>query len=193
MILRLTLILSLVFVSTSSFAGDMQAAFAALQDSRVNYEPDGAICEQLAVLKARTSYAREDYDIINGIEYDIGAQTLGELDLVVLEKQSRKVVLIEEVKCWKSFGGGLDKAKAQKDRFLWNLNKFDYKIHFSPNGNEPITYKNFQNVFPFITVSQAGGVKYGFDQELDFSLSEAKKLRSMLLKCQEYGPCPKPE
>jgi len=193
MILRLTLILSLVFVSASSFAGDMQAAFAALQNSKVNYEPDGAICEQLAILKTRLAYPESAYDIANGIEYDIGGNTLGELDVVVLEKQTQQVVLVKEVKCWKSFQGGLDKAKSQKLRLLWNLSKFPSKIKFTTYSDLRLTPESFPNNFPFTFVSQAGGAKYGFDEELDFTLNEVKQLRSQLLKCQEYGPCPKAE
>ncbi|MDG0817458.1 hypothetical protein [Bdellovibrio svalbardensis] len=193
MILRFTLILSLVFVSASSFAGDLQAAFAALQNSKVNYEPDGAVCEQLAILKARVTYPESAYDITGGIEYDIGGETLGELDLVILEKQTRKVVLVEEVKCWKNYGSGLDKAKVQRDRFMWNLTKFTSKIRFTSYTDEQFTAENFQNAFPFIFVSHAGGVKHGFDQELDFNMSEVRELRTQLLKCQAFGPCPKPE
>ncbi len=193
MILRFTLILSLVFVSASAFAGDLEAAFTALQDSKVNYEPDGAICEQLAILKARAAYPESTYDIMNGIEYDTGGETVGELDLVILEKQTHKVVLLQEVKCWKSFQGGLDKARAQKQRFIWNLTKFTSKIKFTSYNQGPLRAEDFPNEFPFVFVSQAGGLKYGFDQELDFTLSEVKQLRSKLLKCQEYGPCAKPE
>ena len=193
MMIRFTLILSLCLLSAHAFAGDVQAAFEALKNTKVNYSPDGAVCEQLARLKVRETYPENAYDITGDIEYDLGALTIGELDVVVIEKSSQKVVLVEEVKCWKSFDGAKDKAVGQKTRFMWNLTKFPEKIRFTSYDGTKLTAANFSSSFPFIFVSQAGGVRHGFDQELDFTLQETEHLRMQLLKCQDLGPCPKPE
>lgn len=193
MIIRFIISLSLFFVSTASLAADLQAAFEALKNTKVNYNPDGAICEQLSILKVRQDYPETSYEITGGIEYDTGGATLGELDVVVLDKLSRKVVLIQEVKCWRDYDNGLVKAKSQRDRFMWNLTKHPDQIHFVSYNGESFSTANFSNSFPFVFISHLGGVRHGFDAELEFNLSDLKKLRMMLLKCQDSGACPKPE
>ena len=191
MMIRFTLLLSLLFVTSSSFAAlDLAGAFEALKTKAVNWDPDGAVCEQLTRVKARDQYPENAYDIIGDVEYDIGALTVGELDLLVIEKNSGKVILVEEVKCWKSFQGGIDKARSQKLRFEWHLSKYPQQIRFTSDEMK-ISAANFSSSFPFIFVSQAGGAKWGFDQELDLNLSDIKKLRMMLLKCQDSHQCPK--
>ncbi|WP_142695894.1 hypothetical protein [Bdellovibrio sp. NC01] len=193
MILRFTLFLTLVFVTHQSFAGDIQAAFQSLQNVGENWEPDGAVCEQLARLKIRAAYPENQYTITGDIEYDTGALTIGELDVIVIEKSSNRVILVQEVKCWKNFAGGLEKAQSQKLRFLWHLGKTPQAMRFTSYDGTKLTAANFASSFPFVFVSQAGGVAKGFDEELDLNLSEIKQLRMQLLKCQDQGHCKKPD
>ncbi|WP_415064021.1 hypothetical protein [Bdellovibrio sp.] len=186
-------ILSVLF-SAVCFAGDIEPVFEALKSSAVNYEPDGAVCEQVARLRLQEDYPDKDFLLATGIEYSTGGQTLGELDLVVINRTTQKVVLVMEVKCWKNYGQALDKAKAQRDRFTWNLTKYPHQIRFTTYSDLHLRPEQFEgNATVFRSLSHAGGIRHGFDMELGFTLSELRDLRMKLLKCQAWGGCPRPE
>lgn len=169
----------------------LQELYNVLSKVPVNYKPDGIVCEQVVALQTREAFPADHYDITTGVEYEIGDGTLGELDLVVLNKETRKVELVGEVKCWHDFGAALDKASVQRDRFLWNLTQFPQKIVFKAHDARfNFTEANFHGLTQFIFISQMGGVKKGFNEEIPYNLGEMELLREKLVHCQNSGQCP---
>lgn len=191
------LILISLFASTS-FAKQLaplnpklQPLFDVLKTVPVNYKPEGAVCEQVARLQAFAAFPADRFAITTGVKYDTGAETLGELDLIIVEKATQHVQLVGEVKCWKDFGSAMDKGKYQRDRFMWNLTQFPDKIHFESEDPEfQFTEAHFHGLSKFIFISQVGGVRKGFDQEIPYTLSEMAELREHLVRCQKKGECP---
>ncbi|WP_295906193.1 hypothetical protein [uncultured Bdellovibrio sp.] len=179
----------LVLFSLTTFAADIEPYFEALKQSGANFEPDGAICEQVARLALATQYPDKDFSLASGIEYDAGGMTLGELDVLVINRATQKVVLVTEVKCWKNLKQALDKVVSQRQRFIWNLTKFPQKMHFVSYSELDLKAEQFDAATEYRSISQLGGVKYGFDMELDLTLSEFRALRMKLLKCQAWGEC----
>lgn len=179
--------------SSFVWAGDIDAAFESIKNSGANFEPDGAVCEQLERVRLKALYPENQYVITGGIEYSLGGNTVGELDAVILDRNTNKVVLMEEVKCWKDLENALVKATGQRDRFLWNLAKSPRSIIFKSYDGRTYSVDQFQGEIPFKFVSQAGGISKGFDVELDLNLREMGQLRMMVLKCQQNGQCAKPE
>lgn len=165
--------------------------FELIKNAGVNYKPDGTVCEQVASLQAAETFPPDRYAITTGVVYEIGDGALGELDLVVVNRQTKAVELVAEVKCWHDFSAAMDKASAQRDRFLWNLSQFPEKILFNARSREhQFAETHFRELKQFIFISQAGGVKKGFDQEIPFTLSELKALQENLVRCQNSGKCP---
>lgn len=76
----------------------------------------GEACEQLAEMKVRKEFPASRYNIFRNIIYS-QERTLGELDLVVTEKESDIVVLVAEVKCRKKVSRAASLAKKQLKRF----------------------------------------------------------------------------
>ncbi|MFM6928367.1 MAG: hypothetical protein ACKOX6_07875 [Bdellovibrio sp.] len=185
-------IVSFLF-SSFVWAGDIQAAFDSIKDSGANLEPDGAVCEQLEKVRLKALYPEDKYIVTGGLEYSLGGDTVGELDSVVLDRNTNKVVLLEEVKCWKDFSNALVKATGQRDRFLWNLAKSPRSVIFKSYDGRTYSVDQFQGDIPFKFISQAGGVSKGFDVELELNLRELGQLRMMVLKCQQNRQCAKPE
>ncbi|KYG60385.1 hypothetical protein AZI85_13005 [Bdellovibrio bacteriovorus] len=191
--MRSFLIIASVLFSISSFAADIEPYFESLKQTGVNYEPDGAICEQVAKLRYRGEYPDAQFLITTGVEYSTGDRTLGELDIVVIDRGTQKVILVSEVKCWKNFQQALDKAKSQRLRFQWNLEKHPQQMRFDSYEGLPFSVSQFDGSTQYRSLSQAGGVNKGFDAELELTLSELKQLRMKLLKCQAWGECRRPE
>lgn len=187
------LLVSFLFVCSFSFAADIEPYFEALKNSGANFEPDGTVCEQVARVEIEKEFGAS-YDVTTGIEYSLGDDTLGELDVVVFEKGTHKVVLVAEVKCWRNLQQAMDKLKAQRDRFIWNLTQHADRIQFQPH-DEALSFRveDFQGDFKFRAISQFGGLKKGFDQEIQMTLKDAEHLRSRLLKCQAWGECLRPQ
>lgn len=181
----------ILFSSVSFAGGDIESYFEALRASGANFEPDGTVCEEIARLEVAKEFG-EAYEITTGVEYSLGKDTLGELDVVVFDKTNHKVVLIAEVKCWKNLQQAMDKLKAQRDRFTWNLTQHAAHIQFQADEGLKFEVEDFQGTFEFRSISQFGGLKKGFDQEIELTLSDVRELRSKLLKCQAWGECLRP-
>lgn len=169
----------------------LQPLFEAIKNAGVNYKPDGTVCEQIVVLQTQQSFPADRYAITTGVEYEIGDGTLGELDLVVVNRETQRVELVGEVKCWHDFGAAMDKAKYQRDRFLWHLTQFPEKITFiAHDPTFKFTEASFHGLNQFIFISQVGGVKKGFDQEIPYNLEEMRELQEALVRCQNSRACP---
>ncbi|KHD87757.1 MAG: hypothetical protein OM95_12130 [Bdellovibrio sp. ArHS] len=191
--MRSILFLVLFLFVINSGAAELEPYFELLKQSGVNYEPDGAICEQVAKLRYRAEYPEAQFLITTGVEYSTGGQTLGELDILVIDRATEKVVLVSEVKCWKNVEQALDKAKSQRQRFLWNLEKHPRQMQFAPSEDLQLKVSQFDAATAYRSLSQMGGLEKGFDAELELSLSELKQLRMQLLKCQAWGECQRPQ
>ncbi|ASD64063.1 hypothetical protein [Bdellovibrio bacteriovorus] len=181
-----------LFSSVSFAGGDIEPYFEALKNSGANFEPDGTVCEEIARLEVTKEFG-DAYEVTTGVEYSLGKDTIGELDVVVFERATHKVVLVAEVKCWKNLQQAMDKLKAQRDRFTWNLTKHAAHIQFQPDEGLSFRVEDFQGPFKFRAISQCGGLKKGFDQEIQLTLTEVQQLRSKLLKCQAWGECLRPQ
>jgi len=162
--------------------------FEELSYEDTNFEPDGAVCERVAVREVDVLYPKENYTIINSIQYDDKKSTIGELDLVIFDKSTGLVEAVAEVKCWKSFEGGLKKAKEQRMRFQTYLNR---GITITDSNDKRYSKDVFKQIKCFFTISQAGGMNHGYDFELSLDLKELIELRNRLLNCKAEGRCPK--
>lgn len=185
----------LFIISTNSFAGfnaysekRIQDYFDILSYEKTNFEPDGAVCERVAEREFEKYYPKENYTIINSIHYNDKKTTIGELDLVIFDKQTDLVKAIAEVKCWTNFQSALKKAKDQRIRFQTYLN---HGIVISDNDGKRYSKDQFKSVEKYFTISQDGGVNQGFDFELSLTLKEFVELRNRLLICKSEGRCPK--
>jgi hypothetical protein len=182
-----------LLLSLQSYAG-LGEDFRDLKDSGVDYEVIGAVCEQVAKLRYQEEFASNKYEVITGIEYSDGSRTIGELDVVVFEKASQKVVRVSEVKCWKSTDGAIRKAREQRQRFQ-NFLRSGKPIYFNVLHSSSYRFKrdNFLSTREFTAVAQKGSKAAGFDVELPYELRDLMKLRQMLLECQQSHQCKRPE
>ena len=162
--------------------------FEVLSFDKVDFTPEGAVCERVALREVDSLYPRENYDVVNSISYNDKGTTIGELDLVVFDKNTKKVEAIAEVKCWTSFKSALKKAKDQRIRFQTFLNR---GIVIFDKDDHKYSKDDFKQVKRFFTISQDGGVNQGFDFELSMSLNDLMKLRQKLLDCHLEGRCPR--
>lgn len=182
------LFIALLFVGSVSQARSLNELFDMLKDSGVDYEPAGAICEQVAMIELKVLYPESQYRLVNSIEYTKGSETIGELDIVAINLQTNQADMVGEVKCWTSFKGGLKKAGNQRQRFQTYLNK---KITIFDKTGKRYSKDQFKNVQKYMSISTKGAVEEGYDYELENSLDEMNELRKALLICQDQGRCPR--
>lgn len=179
----------LFVVAFNATAKDIQPMFEKLKDSAENYEIVGTVCEQVARLEMYETYPESKYYITTGIEYGDNSRTIGELDVVVIDKATEKVEVSAEVKCWKNLNGARKKAMDQRNRFIRTLQSS--KPIFMHNDKDGEFEKaQFSNVKRFISIAQNGSVKAGFEVELSYTLDELMNLRRQLMDCQHRGQCP---
>lgn len=182
--------LTLTSLSGKEFQNEklIQEYFEILSYEKTDFEPTGAVCERVAVREVEPQYPDQNYKIINGIQYDDKKATIGELDVVVFNCQTNKVEAVAEVKCWRSFGGALKKAKEQRMRFQTYLNR---NIVITDKERNRYSKDQFSNVQKYFSISQQGGEKQGFDFELSLDFKELMELRKRLLDCRSEGRCPR--
>ena len=181
-----------LFVSIQGFAG-LGEDFRDLKDSAVNYEVVGAVCEEVTRLRFQEEFPVTRFGVVTGVEYGDGNRTIGELDVVVFEKGSQKVVRVAEVKCWKNTEGAIAKARNQRQRFIRTI-RSGGNVHFrSLHNSVQFRKENFQNTADFMAVAQKGSTLSGFDRELSYELNELMKLRQMMIECQNKRQCAAPK
>lgn len=186
------IVLSLTLFVSSAFAS-WSEDFAELKDLPRSYEDYGAICEEVARLDMKKQYPAPQYTVEVGIAYADSDRTIGELDVIVMDNNIQKAILIAEVKCWKDVRGGLKKAHAQRSRFLNNL-RSNKKLFFQfTSNNKPVDAAVFDHVKDFISIAQKGSISAGFDQELQYTLDEMHEHRADMIRCQSKGECAKPK
>jgi hypothetical protein len=183
-------VLGTFVVLFSIFAhADLQQDYLELKDHGRSLQDTGTICEEVAVLEMQRQYGPQ-YTVLSGIEYGDQNRTIGELDLIVFDKNTNQAVLIGEVKCWKSMGGGLRKAHEQRQRFLQSLSSNKpLKFRLKDDPSIPFTKDQFTDAEEFISIAQKGSISSGYDMELEHSLNELMTLRDMIMKCQKSGSC----
>lgn len=190
-------VVALLLVSSSVFAKpnreDHSAIisnyFEELSYEKTDFEPTGAVCERVAVREMEAYYPKTQFTIINGVQYDEKNTTVGELDLVIFNKNTEIVEAVAEVKCWRSFGGGAKKAKEQRMRFLQHLDR--NIVIYDKDTKKRYSKNQFKQIQKYFSISQQGGIGQGFEYELSLDLKELMQLRSQLLDCKLSGRCPR--
>lgn len=180
--------LAVSFPALATWADD----FEELKNIPRSYEDSGSICEEIARLDVKKDFPAPQYEVINGIAYGDSTRVIGELDVVVLDRNLNKVVKIAEVKCWKDLRGGLRKAREQRSRFLANIASNKKLFFQSTSDKSTFQRSQFEYVQDFISIGQQGAVSSGYEQELNYSLRDLHKYRIEMLRCQDQGRCAKP-
>lgn len=182
----------LFFATSYVHAKDTSSLFDVLKQHPADYEIVGQVCEETARLQLYNEYPSSKYQIAVGIEYSVDKRTVGELDVVVVEKATKKIPLIAEVKCWKDVKGGLSKAMDQRSRFIRTLNSKNITIVFLAHEGGAYKSEQFKNA-KFVSIAQLGASQKGFDVDLEYTLEELMSVREQLLQCQNRGECKKPQ
>ena len=183
--------LSIVLFVTQVFAGWAED-FEILKNRSRDYEDAGSICEEIAKIQFEKKYDLNKYLVDVGIAYNDSQRTIGELDIVVFERNTNQVIHVAEVKCWKDAGGGLQKAKEQRQRFLNNIRSNKALTFRSTSTDQVYSQEQFKKVNQFSTIGQKGSLKNGYEEELEYDLRELHKMRVEMLRCQDSGVCVKP-
>ena len=189
--MRFFLFFSILAITVNLWAA-WEQDFEILKKRPRDYEPTGAICEEIARIQFEKKYDSNQYTIEVGIAYDDSVRTIGELDVVVFDKQADEVIHIAEVKCWKDAGGGLEKAKEQRQRFLANIRSNKNLTFRSTETDKVYSTQQFKSVRQFSTIGQKGSIAEGYQEELEYDLRELHKMRVEMLRCQDSGECIKP-
>lgn len=189
--MKLFAVIGVVFVSLSSFAG-IPEDFEALKNTGRDFEPTGAICEEVARLRFAEKYPQPEYTVVTGIQYMDGktGSTLGELDLVVFDNATQIAKIIGEVKCYTTPKSGMKKAKEQRQRFqkyVQSPKALSFKWLWDPSKKLTKTQFNKTNVFLFI--GQKGTEKHGYNVELPYSHQELMQIREDIMACQSAHQC----
>lgn len=188
--MKLVCILAVLFYAVCSFAG-IPEDFEKIKDNGRDLEPTGAICEEIAQLRFSEMYPAPEYEVVTGIQYSDEDGTVGELDLIVFNKE-KVAEVIGEVKCWTNAKSGLKKAEDQRKRFQKNVNSpkaLQFKWLNDPSRK--LTKTQFNKAKKFVFIAQSGTFADGYDYELPYTLAELMHLRADLLNCQAQGNCKK--
>ncbi|MEN0059244.1 MAG: hypothetical protein AAGB31_10460 [Bdellovibrio sp.] len=186
------LFVSLLITSSAAFASWAED-FAELKNVPRNYEDAGSICEEIARLDMQREYPAPQYSVEVGIAYGDGTRTIGELDVVIFDNNTHKVLKVAEVKCWKDVRGGLKKAQEQRERFLRNIKSGKNLIFQSTSTHQNFDAERFRYIQDFFSIAQKGSESQGFDYEMAYTLREMHDYRFQMIRCQEQGRCARPE
>jgi hypothetical protein len=169
----------------------MREDFQELKFSTSDYQPFGTVCEQVAKLRLEETFTPDRFEVVTGIGYfHRSGRQIGELDVVVIRKADQEAVVVAEVKCWNDLTSARKKAWKQLNRFRDNLeDETPIKMHLMEDQQVRFSSSQFDDNPQFMTISQNGGLQSGFDMEIGLDMDEAKRLREMIMRCQNTGQC----
>lgn len=174
----------------AAYAAWQSAYVNQLRNISVNYQVEGAICEQVARLELEREYPRAEYRIDVNLTYGLANQVLGELDIVVTARYSDAVVLVGEVKCWTEPGRAQAKGSAQRVRFMDHLQTTP--ALWVRHENRYLKMSRFDGLRDFILIGPRGTRSHGFERELRLGLADLMDLRRTMMACQKAGECAAP-
>ena len=161
----------------------LDSYFDQLKDLDVNYKVIGYILEKLAKIQLQSAYPRGKYEIIGGLQYqEAGGRTVGELDIVVLDREAGTAELVAEAKLSGNLYRAGRKASSQLGRFQNYLNSGKIaKFHFIENPSRVFTMAQFKDVDEYWRIGNTGAIDAGFDYEIDLTREEGDILQQRLL------------
>ncbi len=182
-----------LILNFSSFArtGDLfEKDYFILKKIPADYRSFGAICEQVARLRLKEMFDPKKFQFIIGLEYRNSRRVLGEIDLIVVSKKNKKVIVVGEVKCWKNLKAASKKAKKQLNRFFTAIKSME-KILFFPKETVNLKFKK-EDFFDAkrMLFSQKVEGDNPFENNIGLTLNQVKKLRQKLQVCQKNRECP---
>ncbi|WII71184.1 hypothetical protein QJS83_12005 [Bdellovibrio sp. 22V] len=181
-----------VILSSTTVFADWAQDFAELKNIPRSYEDSGSICEEIARLDLQKEFPAPQYEVIVGIAYGDATRVIGELDVVIFDKNIQKVIKIAEVKCWKDMRGGLQKALEQRARFLKSIRSSKQLVFKSTSTKEVFDAEKFEYVEEFFTMGQKGTVAVGYEREMEYTHKEMQTHRYEMIRCQNQGQCVRP-
>jgi hypothetical protein len=138
----------------------------------------GFLLEELVRFDLQKEWDPQIYDITGGLElYAPNGFSIGEIDILVMRKKDKKVMLIGEAKMWRDLPAGLIKAKSQLKRLKDAIENKKYSnLYFKPDPALALDSSIFDGPVLYKTYSSKGGVEVGFDKEIDISTTEGRIL-----------------
>ncbi|MCC7442783.1 MAG: hypothetical protein IT285_14200 [Bdellovibrionales bacterium] len=191
-----SLTLSVLFLSSPAQSADFWTTFHQVKSLEDSLEVVGVICEEVAKIELEVEeFPRSRYDIVTGIAYaDQNGRVIGELDVVVFNRQTGDAELVTEVKCWKNLSGARSKATSQLKRFRDTLaSGRPIRMYDVKKPSVRFDVRAFRQNPEFGAMAQLGAREKGFERELDLTLDELMVLRSRVMACQEAGQCQGPQ
>jgi len=165
-----------------------------IRDLDYDYRAVGSVAEALAFALLEEIYPEEHFVILRGINYqDQEGRTLGELDLVVLDRYLAEVVLVAESKVSGEMRRAASRAAAQLDRFRYHLEEGAI-TGFSSRypGGPSLAPTQFLGSTRYVRIGGRGALGAGCDYELDLTREEIDELQSRLLAGHGAAGSPPP-
>ena len=178
-------IIALLLLSSSAFALRSQSDlkdfyFKTLKDQKLELSNHGYLCENLAILHFERIFPKDQYQVFNGIVYRSRSGVIGELDIAIMKKDTKKFVLLSEVKCRSGVSSALHKAKSQLKRFLNHYRVRGIKFYIPGQNPQEFGASQFIKDIKTTSTSFLGTKKQGFTFELDLQFSHIKDLLNRL-------------
>ena len=184
-----------LFLSSVAYAASPQviADYRELRHIPAQYQVIGTVCEQVAKLRLAALWDEDVYEIKIGIGYWTEHRQIGELDVVIFERETGEAVQVGEVKCRRNVSRARSHAEEQLERFRAHV-EANHTLFIRDMDDRDHTYNRsqFDEVSEYFTVSQDGGARAGFDMEIGLSIPDVYELQEMLVDCQDRGACARP-
>jgi hypothetical protein len=170
------LLTSFVFADNAAvekMAAKLTPVIGALEKP-LRYNDAGPVAEYIAMEELKAKYPDAKYELVTGINYFLKKSpntTTGELDVVVINRITKKAVMVIEVKS----GHGATKARDQLKRFHANINKNaigKFVLNGMPYDGSVFQGGNFE--------TKTYGVGSGFDLKFGVSKADLHTLKSKM-------------
>ncbi len=154
--------------------------FEAIRNLPLDYGKVGSVLEAIALVLLQEQYAEPDFAVYTGIQYESrSGRTLGELDIVIWDRKTRRALAVYECKLTRNFQRAGKKSREQLDRFINALARDEIGGMRSEVGKR-FDPSQFEHVLVYGFIGPHGALDAGWELQIDISREEGDILQAML-------------
>jgi len=163
----------------------LRAYFDQIKDLDFKFGNLGSVGEAIALITFQAQYANDpNIECLSGLHYEgLDGNTAGELDLVILRRDTKQAIAVYEVKVSDNLTLNLSQSRSQLRRFEGHVKtQAITRFHYPADDSRNFRTEQFEQVEKFGTIGSRGAAELGYDVELDISRAEAAQLQKALIR-----------
>ncbi len=158
-----------------------------IRDLDFDYGKVGSVLEAIGYLELKRRFPAPQYAVVPSVQYfNHEGRTVGELDLVVVDVEASRAVVVYEAKLTGNPGAAGGRAAEQIERFRRTLRAGEVFRFQGRPGDLRLGVDHFRGDIPMLRMGTRETESYGWEAVMDITRSEGDIVQSRLGGARRY-------